>query len=74
MPDNIDIDTKIKFLSPIVSNIRHFENWYGGHFEKIPLPPLQIESGEGPTLKKIIGTHTRNVPNSVLVSQIANSK
>ena len=34
-PENIGIDTKIKFLSTIVSNIRHFENWYGGHFEKM---------------------------------------
>ena len=25
-PENIGIDTKIKFISPIVSNIRHFEN------------------------------------------------
>ena len=31
-PENIGRDTKIKFLSPIVSKIRHFENLYGGHF------------------------------------------
>ena len=44
-PKNIGIDTKLKFISPIVSDIHHFEKWYGGHFEKWPLSPLQIESG-----------------------------
>ena len=37
-------------------------------------PPPQDESGWGPTIKVVIGAYTRHVPNSVLVSQNANSK
>ena len=54
-PENIGIDTKIKFQPPIVRYIRHFENLYGGYFEKWP---VQIESALGPTLKRVIGAYS----------------
>ena len=71
-PTNIGIDTKLMFLSSIVSDILHPKNWYGGHF-KWPLSPPQVESGWGPPLKQVIGAYTRHVPNSVIISENANS-
>ena len=37
-PENIGIDTTIKFLSTIVSNIRHFENCTAAILKKMAAP------------------------------------
>ena len=59
------------FLSPIGGYLWHCDNWNGGHFEKWPLPPPQVVSGWGPTLKLVIAGYTSCVPNFILVSQSA---
>ena len=49
--ENVGIDAMIKFLSPLIAEIRGIYILHGGHFGKWPPWPSQEESGWGPVLK-----------------------